>query len=448
MGDPIQYDVFICYNNKDESSAKELAEKLKNAGLIVFFAVWDLPPGTDYQEVLEKVIKIARSAAVLVGEHGLSKWAKREMKACFFEHDRREMKVIPVILSGGNKSELPLFLVNHTIVDMRAGFKNDKLKELVWGIRGNRPRRQRTNGITNRERKKDNQVHVIAEKEAERDLPQPPTFGFTKESLFGDRLNDTRDAKDAIAEYCTHADTKFKWGNTVFLQSGSLAAVMLYYIYRVCPRKEPIKLLTNMLACSAISKEAKKHAVASIQPYTVSDNIETHLLGGKVVDDFAATMPEQLFGPTRSFDSIDYFKMKQLDHVVMMATYFTVEDGPHSNDIATCRLKKLLMRYIYENSNLEPQLSILFEANKLTTNKSDNPTAADTIDLPGDTPVGYWKKLIRQHGRVNVITALSGGMKIEERNFVKRVLRAAEKRGANPVVLLGVDGEPISLTEE
>jgi hypothetical protein len=48
--------------------------------------------------------------------------------------------VIPVLLPGApTKPELPLFLHNRTWVDLRQGWRDADVRQIVWGVRGNKP---------------------------------------------------------------------------------------------------------------------------------------------------------------------------------------------------------------------------------------------------------------------------------------------------------------------
>src|SRR5437016_3247982 len=49
---------------------------------------------------------------------------------------------IPVLLPGApTQPELPMFLANRTWVDLRAGFSEEGLAKLIWGITGKKPER-------------------------------------------------------------------------------------------------------------------------------------------------------------------------------------------------------------------------------------------------------------------------------------------------------------------
>jgi hypothetical protein len=135
-----QFDVFLSHNSKDESIAIQLAEKLEEYGLRVWLDVWELLPGQSWQEVLEEIIKSAKSAAILVGKDGMGPWEILEMRACLNEFVKRKRPTIPVLLPGAPKQpDLPPFLNLFQWVNLSDGLTKDGLEQLVWGITGKRP---------------------------------------------------------------------------------------------------------------------------------------------------------------------------------------------------------------------------------------------------------------------------------------------------------------------
>lgn len=135
------FDVFLSHNGRDKPTVRVLGEALRERGLRVWLDEWELVPGRPWQEAIEDVIETVRSAAVLVGADGLGPWEEPEMRACLDQCVTRRMPVIPVLLPGaGERPELPLFLRQHTWVDLRGGVDRKGLDRLVWGITGIKPR--------------------------------------------------------------------------------------------------------------------------------------------------------------------------------------------------------------------------------------------------------------------------------------------------------------------
>ena len=135
-----QFDVFLSHNSKDKPAVRQLAEELRNRGLKVWLDEWELVPGRPWQEALEEIIQLTKSAAVLVGADGLGPWEIPEMRACLSEFVSRRLPVIPVLLPGASKKpDLPLFLKQFTWVDLSDGLTEDGIDRLEWGVTGKKP---------------------------------------------------------------------------------------------------------------------------------------------------------------------------------------------------------------------------------------------------------------------------------------------------------------------
>jgi hypothetical protein len=134
------YDVFLSYNKSDRETVREIAERLRAAGLLAWFDQVDMAPGQPWKDQLEQQIGHARAGAVFVGRHGLGKWQQLEASALLDENFRRpEFRIIPVLLPGVSGADaLPGFLRQWHSVDYRTGdYGFDRLR---WGITGERPR--------------------------------------------------------------------------------------------------------------------------------------------------------------------------------------------------------------------------------------------------------------------------------------------------------------------
>jgi hypothetical protein len=133
------YDVFMCYNSKDESKVSAIGEQLRERGILPWIATWELRPGTRWQKELRRQLRSIKSAAVFIGERGPGPWQELEVEIALQELIRDGRPVIPVILEGrhGNP-RLPDFLDLLHGVDMRQR-DPDPFEMLVYGITGRRP---------------------------------------------------------------------------------------------------------------------------------------------------------------------------------------------------------------------------------------------------------------------------------------------------------------------
>jgi formylglycine-generating enzyme required for sulfatase activity len=132
---PKTFDVFLSYNRGDEPAVRELATALRARDLLVWLDVDNLLPGDRWQEELEKVIRTARAGMIVVGRDGIGPWQNQEMRALLSQFAERGLPVIPVLLSGAEKPELPLFLKGFNWSDLRGGLTPEALDLLAAGIR-------------------------------------------------------------------------------------------------------------------------------------------------------------------------------------------------------------------------------------------------------------------------------------------------------------------------
>ncbi len=113
-----------------------IGQQLKEAGILPWLDVEQLPPGRPWQPLLEQQIKNIRSAAVCFGAAGISLWQQQEMYGFLNAFVKRGAPVIPLLLPDAPSApDLPVFLGEMTWVDFRAQ-DSEPLKRLIWGITG------------------------------------------------------------------------------------------------------------------------------------------------------------------------------------------------------------------------------------------------------------------------------------------------------------------------
>lgn len=132
------FDVFLCYNSRDEEAVTEIYRRLLEHEVRPWFDRYHMRPGLPWQEQLESQIARINSAAVFVGPHGTGPWQRKEIGGLLVEFVREERPVIPVLLPGApDETQLPLFLRGHSWVDLRRT-DPDPWERLLQGIQGDR----------------------------------------------------------------------------------------------------------------------------------------------------------------------------------------------------------------------------------------------------------------------------------------------------------------------
>jgi class 3 adenylate cyclase len=131
-----QYDIFLCYNSADRAAVQQIAERLKQHGILPWFDVWELRPGETWQESLARQIKHIKATAVFIGADGVGPWQNAELEAFIGQFVAHRCPVMPVILPGHTgEPHLPALLKGLRAVDFRWPEPNP-LAQLVRGITG------------------------------------------------------------------------------------------------------------------------------------------------------------------------------------------------------------------------------------------------------------------------------------------------------------------------
>ena len=104
-GDPIQfYSCFISYSGKDEAFAKRLHQRMRAAGLRVWFAPEDMKGGEKLHEQLERAIQLHDRLLLVLSDTSIqSPWVEREIRhACQTERKEGRRKLFPIRLTDYN----------------------------------------------------------------------------------------------------------------------------------------------------------------------------------------------------------------------------------------------------------------------------------------------------------------------------------------------------------
>jgi hypothetical protein len=121
--DPGGYDAFICYNGEDEEEARRLKIGLEAWRLRVFEASSNLRPGDAWMKEVSAAIASAKAALVLLGKAGAERWAELEVGEVLRAHQKRQMRIIPVLVPGAaNDPDVP-WLGGFTRVDLRTHYE-------------------------------------------------------------------------------------------------------------------------------------------------------------------------------------------------------------------------------------------------------------------------------------------------------------------------------------
>ena len=135
-----QFDVFLSHNSHDKPLVEQIAQRLVDeAKLRPFLDKWHLTPGEPWQTELENALGRSKTVAVFIGPTENGPWHHEELQVALMRagREKKEFRVIPVLLPNTDASSIPAFLQLRTWVDFREGVHNDiAFKRLVAGILG------------------------------------------------------------------------------------------------------------------------------------------------------------------------------------------------------------------------------------------------------------------------------------------------------------------------
>ncbi len=117
-----KYDVFLSHNSNDKPQVRQLAERLRDAGLRVWFDEWVIKPGDDIYLAIERGLEVARVQVLCLSPNALeSDWVMLERCTVLFrDPSNKGRRFIPLLLAD---CELPDTLRRYKYVDFREGTK-------------------------------------------------------------------------------------------------------------------------------------------------------------------------------------------------------------------------------------------------------------------------------------------------------------------------------------
>lgn len=241
-------------------------------------------------------------------------------------------------------------------------------------------------------------------------------------SKFGQRLCLEKNAKKRLAEYCIHNDF-WRTDDIVFIESGTIP---VYLMLELINHKKnwPKGLLTNniFVAIAGATDFSNLFSRTDII-HALEQQSNVMLLGGSVLEDYSATIPEDIYISTDDLFSNDLLNTcdsHNVNHLIMMVTRLTPEEGPCAGTYPTRNFKRSIMKYVLDKST--SRLSILLEADKLVARSGE----------PVDKHL--WKKL-KETRRVTLLCAVSGEMQEGDYGLLRRRLKQLEGDGVRVILV-------------
>jgi hypothetical protein len=126
--------VFISYAASDKPIVSKIAERLKQAGLDVWFDVWELRLGDSLKERVRNAVAGSDYILVILSPRSVSsRWVQHELAHLHFpEIYGRGITVLPVVIED---CKIPFDLASLKFWDLRENF-DGRLEELIGQLKG------------------------------------------------------------------------------------------------------------------------------------------------------------------------------------------------------------------------------------------------------------------------------------------------------------------------
>lgn len=133
MGETFKYDVFLSHNKADKPRVRRLAERLRKAGLRVWFDEWVIQPGDDIYLAIERGLEASRTLVLCLSPAALrSDWVGLERSTVLFRDPANAgRRFIPLLLAD---CKLPDTLQRYKYIDFRQE-TDATFEELLVGCR-------------------------------------------------------------------------------------------------------------------------------------------------------------------------------------------------------------------------------------------------------------------------------------------------------------------------
>ncbi len=109
MPTAFQYDVFLSHNSADKPRGRRLAERLRPAGLLVWFDEWVIKAGDDIYLAIERGLEASRTLVLCLSPAALgSDWVSLERSTMLFRDPANAGRRIHPLACANSRANIVL----------------------------------------------------------------------------------------------------------------------------------------------------------------------------------------------------------------------------------------------------------------------------------------------------------------------------------------------------
>ena len=104
----IEFEYFLlAHNSKDKEQAEKIAKRLRRRKLNPWLDKEQILPGELFQKRIQKAIPLAKSAAIIIGKHGLGEWQDEEIQFLLSKCKKGHKPIFLILLPGVDSDSVP-----------------------------------------------------------------------------------------------------------------------------------------------------------------------------------------------------------------------------------------------------------------------------------------------------------------------------------------------------
>lgn len=134
IAETAEFDVFISYGFGDSDVVRDLATKLTERGVSVWFDQWQLRPGDSIERSVSKAVSSSASYVYCIGRSEPSNGMRSELFRAMAASNQKEKLIIPILLPAGDPLQIPARLNIYHFLDLRSGITDEGLQRLVSSV--------------------------------------------------------------------------------------------------------------------------------------------------------------------------------------------------------------------------------------------------------------------------------------------------------------------------